>query len=106
MTGTLRLAAKLPRPEAWINDAPCAAGSPYDHDLPPEVGGKRDMAARALMYPRVTDALKRCSTCRYIAECLARVDPVESGYDGICGGILWVNGEARGGLTSSMGGAA
>lgn len=104
MTGTLRLAAKLPRPEAWINDAPCAAGSPYDHDLPP-IAPSPALRRYLMLDFQVTAALARCRSCPFTQQCLDRVQPTRNYYDGVCGGLVFLNGTAIGGLVE-QGGAA
>lgn len=97
----LRVASKLPPAEGWIAQAPCADGSPYDHDLPLTYRGNRAHRVTILDDYTVRQALTRCGACPFTAQCLARVAPAESYYDGVCAGLIWLNGQVIGGLTAA-----
>lgn len=98
----LHVASKLPPAEGWIAQAPCANGSPYDHDLPVGLRGHRMMRHNVLADYTVRQALSRCASCPFTQRCIERVAPTTSYYDGVCGGLVFLNGEAIGGLTSAV----
>lgn len=105
-TLALRVASKLPPAEGWIAEAPCADGSPYDHDLPLTYRGNRAHRVTILDDYTVRQALTRCGSCRFTRECRARVAPEVSYYDGVCAGLIWLNGVVIGGLASAVEGVA
>ena len=77
----------MPRRDALLEEAPCAGKWDWT-DLPDGSNRmRRDELAR-FMAP----ALALCLDCPFTRECLARVQPRESYYDGVAGGHLWRNG--------------
>lgn len=100
------LAMGLPPAEGWIADAPCANGSPFDHDLPLPLRGNRMLRHNVLADYTVRQALARCADCPYTRQCRDRVAPEVSYYDGVCAGLVWLNGQAIGGIARFMDGAA
>jgi WhiB family redox-sensing transcriptional regulator len=78
--------ARFIEPADWIIDAPCAGA--WDlFDVPV----LRDLHA-AFQY--AAPALELCAACPFTEKCIARVDPFNSLFDGVCGGLLWRNGRA------------
>jgi WhiB family redox-sensing transcriptional regulator len=78
--------ARFIEPADWITDAPCAGA--WDlFDVPV----LRDLHA-AFQY--AAPALAMCAACPFVEKCIARVDPYNSLFDGVCGGVLWRNGRA------------
>jgi WhiB family redox-sensing transcriptional regulator len=92
---TTVVARRLPRSEAWLDDAPCR-GMWWLTDIPPDLTRHH---ARASVVAAMRPALELCADCPFTRECLARVEPRLSFYDGVCGGLVWRNGEPIGGLT-------
>ncbi|MFF9478048.1 hypothetical protein [Streptomyces sp. NPDC014733] len=67
---------------AWWARAPCAGDVRFAPALPAPA---RDPTMLAL--------LEACGTCQWRAQCIARVRPRRSRFDGICGGRLWRDGK-------------
>lgn len=87
MTGYLAFdPARHTEPADWITDAPCAGA--WDlFDIPVV----RDLDAA---FRWADHALALCKACPFIEQCITRVDPYNSLFDGVCGGRLWRNGRA------------
>ena len=80
--------ARLPRNEAWLDDAPCA-GQWWLFDT--HAWWARAYTASIIV--EALPALALCERCPFTAECLARVAPRESKYDGVAGGRVYRNGK-------------
>ena len=91
--------------EQWILDAPCTRGpgSEHAHDLPTYLRATRSLRTRVIDDPDVRAALQDCANCPLTDRCLERTAPTTSGYDGICGGFVFLNGNVIGGLAAKMG---
>lgn len=96
---------KLPRLEHWIFDAPCTRGpgSETAHDLPAYLRATRRLRILISDDQRVRAALNDCARCPYTQQCLDRTAPATSHYDGIYGGLVFLNGTVIGGLASKIG---
>jgi hypothetical protein len=70
----------------WVENAPCA-GDWQKFDVGPM--HRRDTSIRYAQ-----DALEVCRTCPFTRECLDRVAPHLSGFDGVCAGTYWIDGRA------------
>ncbi len=89
------VARRLPRSEAWLDEAPCR-GQWWITDFPVDVVTQ---TSRHTIVARMQTALALCAACPFTAQCHDRVEPEASGYDGVCGGVVYRNGNAIGGLT-------
>lgn len=67
----------------WISDAPCAGDARFAPD---------DATMKSLRTHRMRMLLRVCQQCPFRAPCIALVLPRRSGFDGICGGRLWIDG--------------
>ena len=88
------VAANLPRREEPFDDAPCA-GRWWITDMPTDLR----LSKRTAVVEHFAHALSLCASCPLTQACLERVAPKPSYYDGVCGGLVWRNGECIGGLT-------
>lgn len=43
-------------------------------------------------FPAASEALRICSHCRFVAECMDWVRPSKSFFDGVAAGVVWRNG--------------
>lgn len=43
-------------------------------------------------FPAASEALRICSNCRFVAECMDWVRPSKSFFDGVAAGVVWRNG--------------
>lgn len=100
----LHVASKLPPAEGWIAAAPCTCGpgSEYDHDLPAYLRATRRLRVLIRDDQKVQAALANCARCPFTDACLERTAPTVSFYDGVCGGLVFLNGVVIGGLTEQM----
>ncbi|MBY8884813.1 hypothetical protein K7472_08130 [Streptomyces sp. PTM05] len=73
---------------AWWTDAPCAGDLRF---APPEA----EQAAAFLRSPLARQLLATCQDCPFRSACISRVLPRKSGFDGICGGRLWIDGQVQ-----------
>ncbi|MEV7936579.1 hypothetical protein AB0O82_10590 [Kitasatospora sp. NPDC088264] len=71
----------------WTDRAPCRG----DLRFAPADG---PAASRFAMLADVFELLALCRDCPFRSECIARVAPSQSGFDGVCGGHLWLDGRA------------
>lgn len=72
------MAVAIPK---WIEDAPCAR---EDHTL-----------FMASDYYTASPALMVCGACPFRKQCLTWVNPARSWYDGVAGGVLWLDGKLQ-----------
>ncbi len=91
------VARRMPRNEAWVDEAPCR-GQWWVTDLPPDV---MRHTARRIVVERMRVALTMCAACPFTQECYDRVSPRESFYDGVCAGFVFRNGEVIGGMLTT-----
>ncbi len=84
----VRLAAKLPRNEHWIDRAPCAGKWYAIEPIEPSRQFVRNDEIVLASLP----GLRLCTGCPFVRECIARVQPASSWFDGVCGGRVWRNG--------------
>lgn len=83
---------QLPASEAWIDDAPCGGQWPLFDPLPllsPNQRLRNDTFIVASL-----PALEMCRSCPFTQQCLDRVDPQASYFDGVAAGRVWRNGKA------------
>lgn len=92
-----RIASRLPRAQGWVDQAPCA-GAWWLTDLPPHI---LERTPRSKVVAAMQPTLKLCAECPFTRECVERVAPTESFYDGVCGGKVYRNGQVIGGLTKA-----
>lgn len=43
-------------------------------------------------FPAASEALRICSHCRFVSECMDWVRPSKSFFDGVAAGVVWRNG--------------
>lgn len=43
-------------------------------------------------FPAASEALRICSHCRFVDECMTWVRPSKSFFDGVAAGVVWRNG--------------
>lgn len=91
------ISARMPRRQGWVDEAPCA-GQWWMTDLPPHI---LERTPRAKVVAAMQPTLKLCADCPFTRECIDRVAPKESWYDGVAGGFVWRNGQVIGGLTKA-----
>ena len=91
------VARRLPRAEAWLDDAPCA-GQWWLTDIPPELAVYH---SRATIVAAMRPALALCAACPFTRECAARVEPRLSFFDGVCAGRVYRNGRVIGGIADT-----
>jgi WhiB family redox-sensing transcriptional regulator len=62
----------------WLMLAACAGEEPstFDH----------------YTFPEAQEALRICSHCRFVADCMDWVKPNKSFFDGVAAGVVWRNG--------------
>jgi hypothetical protein len=69
---------------AWPRDAPCRDDPRFVFDDTADV-----------TTVEILQLLSICQRCPFRAACVATVLPAKSGFDGVCGGRVWVNGVVR-----------
>ncbi len=89
------VARRLPRSEAWLDEAPCR-GQWWLTDFPVDVVTQ---TSRHTIVARMQTALALCAACPFVQACEERVEPSRSYYDGVCAGRVYRNGECIGGIT-------
>lgn len=62
----------------WLTRAACTGEDPalFDH----------------FTFPEAREALRICSNCRHVTDCMDWVKPNKSFYDGVAAGVVWRNG--------------
>lgn len=69
---------------AWPRDAPCRDDLRFVFDDAANVSNRE-----------ISHLLSICQRCPFRAACVATVLPAKYGFDGVCGGRVWINGVIR-----------
>jgi len=73
--------------QTWMEHAACRDSDPLLFERHDDTTNTRGP------YPHETEqALALCATCPTTTACVLWVRPVQSGYTGVAGGIVWSNG--------------